>query len=390
MLVNNDLYTLGKRMELKSKPVFYSIEDPSFAKGEPGSTLDIQVIASMESPRYNDEVLQASHIRISGGYAYIAYNTQGPRYLGGIDIVDVKTAINPQLISSAIFINPETNTGKDVSSIDVESNEQDGINYVWFAGAEEANSLLESPAILERLVLNSGNQFEESNSPRQFYDLKGYVGTDVRFYNGKIYATSGTGGGLTILDNKMNFLDFYEIENARSVDVNKYYTISLGGNPGKLYAPGLWDVNIGGASDPEAKSMVRLCYETSGSIVTKGLDCTGIFALAALGEGGLKCFNLDVSATIPSSLLPRPAILDEERDWDYVTNAVSVSNGGWVYIANGAAGLDIARLDIYGKLTWLGNIDLGSSVNFVEASGNYVFVASGLGGLIILKIKTTS
>jgi hypothetical protein len=34
----------------------------------------------------------------------------------------------------------------------------------------------------------------------------------------------------------------------------------------------------------------------------------------------------------------------------------------------------------------LGNIDLGASVNFVEASDNYVFVATGLGGLKILKV----
>ena len=129
-----------------------------------------------------------------------------------------------------------------------------------------------------------------------------------------------------------------------------------------------------------------MCYETGGTIVTKGTKCTGNFALVALGEDGLKCFNLNISSSVPVSALPRPVIQDEAKEWDYVTNGVSIANGGWVYIANGAAGLDIAKMDLKGNLTLLGNIDLGASVNFVEASDNYVFVATGLGGLKILKV----
>jgi len=388
MLVNNDLGILNNRITFKNDALVYTFKDPEIlsAKGVPASSINIQVIGSLASPKYKKEVLQASHIRISDGYAYIGYNTQGPRYLGGIDIVDINPATDPKLISNVIFIDLATNRGKDVSSIDIEPKGSISNNYIWIAGSEEGNMLLNSPAIVERFALNSANQFENIDNPRQFFNLKGYVGTDIRFFEDKIYATSATGGGLTVLDNQMNELNFYSIENARSVDVNKNYTVSLGGNPGHLYSPGLWDAVIGGASDPEAKSMVRLCYETNGTIVTKGTKCTGNFALAALGEDGLKCFNLNYSHSVPVSSLPRPMIPDDGYGWEYVTNGVSVSNGGWVYIANGAGGLDIAKLDNYGKLTWLGNIDLGSSVNFVEASDNYVFVATGLGGLKILKV----
>ncbi|MBN1598555.1 MAG: hypothetical protein JW894_09700, partial [Bacteroidales bacterium] len=164
-------------------------------------------------------------------------------------------------------------------------------------------------------------------------------------------------------------------------------TVSLGGNPGHLYSPGLWDAIIGGATDPEAKSMVRLCYVISGgTVVTDEAKCHYNFAFAALGEEGLKCFNLDLSAEVPCSALPGPVIPEDGNEAEYVTNGVSISYGGWVYIANGAAGLDIARVDRDGNLTWCGNIDLGSSVNFVEASNNYVFVATGTGGLKILKV----
>lgn len=386
-LIDNNLITLNERIEFADSPLLYTFYDPvTDLKGSPASSINIEVIADLESPRYKKEVLQASHIRINEGFAYIGYNTQGERYLGGIDIVDINPATDPKLISNVIFINPETNFGKDVSSIDIEPKVPGFNNFLWFAGAEEGNPLLTSPAIAERMTLNADNQFELNNNPRQVFDLKGYVGTDVRFFNDKIYITSGTGGGLTVLNKEMSELNFYSIENARSVDANRNYTVALGGNPGHMYGPGIWDSEIGGATDPEAKSIVRLCYETQGTIVTKGAKCSGNFALVALGEEGLKCFNLNISSSVPVSVLPRPVIQDDTKEWDYVTNGVSIANGGWVYIANGAAGLDIAKMDLKGNLTLLGNIDLGASVNFVEASDNYVFVATGLGGLKILKV----
>jgi len=388
LLINNDPAALNNRIELKKNALVHTFNDPeSDEKGMPASSINIQLIGSLESPLYKEEVLQASHIRITDGYAYIGYNTQGPRYLGGVDIVDVNPATDPQLISNVIFINQETNAGKDVSSIDIEPKSPGGNNCIWIAGAEEGNPLLQSPALVERFVLNSSNQFEKSNNQRQYFDLKGYAGTDVRWFEDKIYVTSGTGGGLTVLNNQLTELNFYSIENARSIDVNMNYTISLGGNPGHLYAPGLWDISVGGATDPEAKSIVRLCYVISGgTVVTKGINCHYNFALAALGEDGLKCFNLDLSATEPASTLPRPMIPDGGNEFEYVTNGVSIAYGGWVYIANGAGGLDIAKMDRDGKMTWLGNINLGSSVNFVEASQQYVFAATGTGGLKILKV----
>jgi hypothetical protein len=285
--------------------------------------------------------------------------------LGGVDIVDISSPDDPQLVSSVIFINEETNKGKDVSSLDVKFSPS-AKSLLWITGADETRD----SAFAERYELNSSNQFESDQSLH--LSLKGYVGTDVRFYNDKVYVTSGTGGGLTVLDNQMKEVSFMNIKNARSVDVNKDFEIALGGNPGHLYNPGIWDKEIGGSTDPEAKSILRLYNK---------------FALVALGEEGLKCF--DVSSNMPStviSALPRPAVPEGGSPGDFVTNGVSVSNNGWVYVANGAGGLDIDKIDADGKLTWMGNVDLGASVNFVESNANYVFVARGVLGLKILKV----
>ena len=372
MLINNNLNTLNERISLADNTSAYIFGDTAkktikSSKGTLSSSVTIQLIARLSPPEYNGEVLQASHVRIVDHYAYVTYNTQGPRYLGGVDIVDISSPADPKLVSSVIFINKETNKGKDVSAVDVKySQSAESNTFLWITGADETRD----SAFAERYKLNSSNQFESGQSVN--FSLKGYVGTDVRFYNDKVYVTSGTGGGLTILDNQMKEVSFMNLENARSVDVNKDFEIALGGNPGHLYNPGIWDKEIGGSTDPEAKSILRLYNK---------------FALVALGEEGLKCY--DVSSNMPStviSALPGPAVPEGESPLDYVTNGVSVSDNGWVYIANGAGGMDIAKIDTDGQLTWMGNVNLDASVNFVEANANYVFVARGVLGLKILKV----
>jgi hypothetical protein len=372
VLINNNLSSLNERISLTRNTPEYIFGDTAkkimkSSKGTLSSSVTIQLIARLSPPEYNGEVLQASHVRIVDHYAYVTYNTQGPRYLGGVDIVDISNPNDPELVSNVVFIDKETNKGKDVSSVDVKYSPSAKNNtFLWITGADETRD----SAFVERYELNSSNQFE-SDKPVN-YSLKGFVGTDVRFYNDKVYVTSGTGGRLTILDDQMKKVSFMNMENARSVDVNKDLEIALGGNPGHLYNPGNWDKEIGGSTDPEAKSILRL-YNN--------------FALVALGEEGLKCY--DVSSNMPSTVissLPRPVVPEGESPMDYVTNGVSVSDNGWVYVANGAGGLDIAKIDTDGQLTWMGNVNLESSVNFVEANAKYVFVARGVLGLKILKV----
>ncbi len=372
MLICNDRDVLNKRISFTENGPSYIFGDTTgktkkSSEGTLSSSITINLIARLSPPEYEGEVLQASHIRIADHYAYVTYNTQGPRYLGGVDIVDISSPYYPELVSSVIFINQETNKGKDVSSVDVKYASSASSNtFLWITGADETSD----SAFVGRYELNSSNQFSSGQSVN--FSLKGYVGTDVRYYNDKLYVTSGTGGGLTILDNQMKEVNFMNIENARSVDVNKDFEIALGGNPGHLYNPGTWDKEIGGATDPEAKSILRL-YNN--------------FALVSLGQDGLKCY--DVSSDMPSTLisaLPAPTVPEGKSPLDYVTNGVSVTDNGWVYVANGAGGLDVAKIDTDGKLTWMGNVDLEASVNFVEANGEYVFVARGVLGLKILKV----
>jgi hypothetical protein len=371
LLICNNLPALNERVTYTGSTNEYIFQDVVKGSGKSlsgtkSSSVSIRQIANIMPLKYKDEVLQASHIRIIDDHAYVAYNTQGTRYLGGVDIVDITSPWYPELISSVIFTNQETNLGKDVSSIDaIDLTSAKCSAYVWITGADETRD----SAFAARYELNQSHQFDSAKAVT--IELKGRVGTDIRYFNNKVYVTSGTGGGLTVLDDQMEEVSYLELLNARSVDVNDNFEIALGGNPGHLYNPGLWDKEIGGATDPEAKSILRLY---SG------------YALAALGEEGLKSYDVSSSEASLISSLPRPIVPEGKSEWDYVTNGVSVSDKGWVYIANGAGGLDVGKIGTDGQLTWLGNINLGVTVNFVEANSRYLFVATGTGGLRILKV----
>ena len=96
MLINNNLNSLKARISLTENTAVYVFGDTAkkstqSGKGIMASSVTIQLIAALSPPEYNGEVLQASHVRIADHYAYVSYNTQGPRYLGGVDIVDISS-----------------------------------------------------------------------------------------------------------------------------------------------------------------------------------------------------------------------------------------------------------------------------------------------------------
>ena len=115
------------------------------------------------------------------------------------------------------------------------------------------------------------------------------------------------------------------------------------------------------------------------------IDVTEDYILAALNESGLDIRNLDGSL---KERFSRPETAEGGLDEDYVTNSVSL-NEKLLLIGNGAAGIYVGAMvpENNDDVTLLGSMEFGSSVNFVESQGNYIFVAAGTGGLKILTIE---
>ena len=297
MMIENSLSQLSKRVSIPAADwvmPLYPVPTDDRLKGlkytDISSNYVIKLRAEVASPVFEGKRMQASHIKIAGNYAFVTYNRQGPDYLGGIDIFDVTDISNPVLISNAIF--PYV----DISSIEIESPGAGLNNFVYVAGAEnmDHNTDLNTPALAEKFLLNSANQFMHVNDPRQVVDLMSYVATDVKKFNNRIYVTSGSTGGLTTLNPGMNITKTEMISDARSIDADDEKMVVLKGTDGEIF---VFDLNgnqinhivTGGASYPEAKSMVRI---------------SGNFAFAALGDLGMKMFDLTTGLEVDN--LPRP------------------------------------------------------------------------------------
>ena len=373
IIVNNNASTLANRVAYPSSDVaVLQINEKGIAveSREDFSQFNLQLIAEVAPPSYQGNTLQATHIDMVGTKVYVSYNTRGSVYLGGVDVFDVSNETHPTLVSQAIF--PNT----DVSSV-VYSD-----NHIYLASATDIDKdgALTSPAVLDKVTL-SGGLLSTSTARLQ---LKGYVGKNTLVKNGKIYTVSSSQGGLTVV-NPSTFKQekFIPVDYSRALASNasgsQIYVLK--DEPGQILAFNSTDYSI-----PKTLALGGNLPETQANIEPMEVGGNVNFLYAG-GRSGLN--YLDPAGTlidkieVPASLVG----LDPE---DLVTNNLSINNG-IIYIANGAAGLYVAKFE-NNSLVLLGKAALSGSSNFVKSNGNLIFVATGTGGLRILKLspKTTS
>jgi hypothetical protein len=373
LLINNNPAQLAARITYKNEIVpIVDTETSSYLKStDDFPEIDLtknyafKLMAEVDPPVYEENTLQATHVTIKDDYAFVTYNTRGPKWQGGIEVFDVSDLKNPVIISSAILANT------DVSAVDY----ADGKIYVVGATGDFEDLGFISPAFMEVISLDATMAFEKVDT---IIDISSYAGTDIKVAAGHIFATSGSTGGLTVFEAGYALTGTEEVSDARSVDTNSDHLYVLQGQEGRVNVFELPDAaytetyHVGGATIPESKSEIAVTDE---------------YIFAALNEGGLSVLNLDGSM---KQSLPKPVTPPGEPDENHVTNSVSL-NGDLVLIGNGESGIYVGGLiaEKNDSLWMLGAMNFGEaqSANFVESKDSVIFVASGLGGLKILAIS---
>jgi hypothetical protein len=273
----------------------------------------------------------------------------------------------------------------DVSAIDL-------WNTQLYMAEATSDGAFSTPAVLETISVWGGKLADETER----VDLASYAGTGVVARRDNVFATSGDlDGGLTVFDRStMELKYFRNVPDARAVDTHRNEVVVMKGTPGAIH---IFDresgdlqrvYESGGATIPESKSTVE---------VARGR------IWYAAGEEGVRVLRYRDGKVLGGIPVPDIDGVDPE---DEVTNAVSL-HGRLIFIANGGAGLLVARAssdveadnnDEDGENDNEGNWDLsfqvlgnvvfpgGESANFVGGKGNLVFVATGTGGLHIIKI----
>ncbi|MEP0821964.1 MAG: hypothetical protein HRF44_03865 [Ignavibacterium sp.] len=336
------------------------------------TAIKLRLRAQVVPPSSDGQTLQATHVALSGDYAYVSYNMRGETYLGAIDVFNVSNKRRPRLISRAVF------QGTDVSAV----YENSGRLYLAEATSDTGFA---SPAVVEEIELKDGKP--TLNSRRT--DVSSYVATDVKVASGNVFVTSGSGGvgtgGLTVLDQgTFSIIATDEFLDARAVSIYSSWMTVLSGTPATLRLYNLSTGSfvrsyyVGGANIPESKSTAEVVLSR---------------AFVAAGDEGLKVVNLLNDTVIDSIPAPVVSGLDPSLT---VTNAVSV-NKDLVFMANGEAGVYVASADFNLETTWSGNPDLKlegkmifgtqESANYIASKSDLIFIATGLGGLKIVEVQ---
>lgn len=310
--------------------------------------------------------MQATHVVLTGDYAYVTYNVAGSTYLGGVQNKNF-----PTLLSQAIF----TNT--DVSAVTYDNGK------LYLAEATSDTNFL-YPAVIEEIVLQSNTI--SLNTRRK--GISSFVATDIKAYGGKLFASSGSGGPavgeLTVLDAAtLNEITSYQFLDARAVNVYSNLITIMQATPARLRVYDgttnafVKSITVGGANIADSKS-------TANVVLSR--------AFVAAGDEGMKVVSLTTDAVVDS--IPRAIVAGLDPSLT-VTNAVSVNND-LVFLANGEAGVYVAQAAINLETTSAGNTNLvllgkmqfgaQQSANFVASSGDILFIAGGLGGLKIVEV----
>ncbi|MFD1605006.1 hypothetical protein ACFSJW_00270 [Flavobacterium artemisiae] len=355
--ITSDQTTLNQRLDLTNAGVI-SLENSSatgkFAADATTTSFPLVQIAEVKPPvDSNGKTLQASHVAVNGNYAYVSYIMRGETYSGAIDVIDVTDPYKPKLLSSALIANT------DITSLTY----LNGNLIIGAAKDVDKDSSLKNPAIVINMQLSSGLLTDKYTVNA----LESRVTTDVAANSSSYFAVTGDAGSLFKINSSTKAVESKAtVADLRSIALSSDKVVTLSGTKG---------VNVYNPSTLALQKSFTTSNDISGAKRTMDFDGTKL--LVSEGANGLGIYDVNTGTKLQTIAI---ATAGE----DNVTNAVSV-NDGYAFAANGALGLNVYK---YGtQYNLLGALGIAGSTNYVKSSGNYIYVASGTGGLKIIKME---
>lgn len=320
-------------------------------------------IAEIEAPKdEKGRQLQATHVFVKDNYAYVAYTMRGEEYSGAVDVIEISNPYSPKVIVSARMLD------MDITALTVANGK------LWIAAAANRDKFpeLTSSAMIISMPLQNGMLTEEYT----IIPLDGQVTTDVVAYGDSFFATSGDKG--KVYKGKMSdysALTGVALEDLRAVLYANGEIITLSGEHGiQVFDSNQLQLKRSFATAPDVKEAKRT------------MDTHEQKVLVAEGFNGVGVYDLTSGQKVQT--LPIKSLSNEAVDpMEVVSNAVSV-NESKMFVANGAAGLAVYQAAQ--QMDWLGNIGIEGSSNYVKSVGDFIYVASGKGGLKIIKMENNN
>ncbi len=355
--ITSDQNTLSQRLDYTNSGVISIVGGSATGKSAENTVTNFPLvqIAEVKPPvDANGKTLQASHVTVNGNYAYVSYITRGDVYSGAIDVIDVSDPYKPKLVTSALI--PNT----DITSLTYTN----GNLIIGAAKDIDKDPLLNNnPAVVYNMPLSSGLLTDKTTA--NYLDSR--VTTDVAANTANYFAVTGDNGSLFKLSTSTKAITGkVAVADLRSIALTSDKVVTLSGTKG---------VNIYNQSTLALQKNFTTSADVSGAKRTMDIDGTKL--LVSEGPNGLGVYDINSGSKLQTIAIPTAAE-------DNVTNAVSV-NDGYAFLANGALGLNVYQSGA--QLSLLGSVGIAGSSNYVKSSGNYIYVASGTGGLKIIKME---
>ncbi|MFB9080369.1 hypothetical protein ACFFLS_19735 [Flavobacterium procerum] len=355
--ITSDQNTLNQRLDLTNAGVI-SLENNTatgkFAAETVSTSFPLVQIAEVKPPvDSNGKTLQASHVAVNGNYAYVSYIMRGEVYSGAIDVIDVSDPYKPKLVTSALIANT------DITSLTYSN----GNLIIGAAKDIDKDASIKNPAIVINMQLSSGLLTDKYTVNA----LESRVTTDVAANTSSYFAVTGDQGSLFKINSSSKAIESKAtVADLRSIALSSDKVVTLSGTKG---------VNVYNPSTLALQKSFTTSTDVSGAKRTMDFDGTKL--LVSEGANGLGVYDVNSGTKLQTIGI---ATAGE----DNVTNAVSI-NDGYAFIANGALGLNVYQSG--SQYSLLGALGIAGSTNYVKSSGNYIYVASGTGGLKIIKME---
>lgn len=314
---------------------------------------DFSLIAEVDAPMIGDAVLQATEVKLNANYAAVSYNMKGAGLLGALEIMDVANPFIPAILKTFLFPDADINTVEWLEDyIVIGGQDIDGAFY----------ALVDPDGAISQVIERKR--------------LTGHSTINILTLGDEILMVTGDNGGITwinaVTGNQEGFESFVD---ARSIDV-------VGMNRGVLLTSTFLHLvdELNTQSLPLDPNWIQPQSKAD-------VEADDDFIYAALNRGGVKIYNHNL---VEVDYIDRPVTPAGLNPEDFVSNSVS-ANQGLLFTANGGAGILVSRFtenpsDLFVEY---GYFDFGGSFssNYVKSQGNFIFVATGLGGLKILSFE---
>jgi len=313
------------------------------------------LLAEVDPPEIDGRRLQASHVTLSDGYAYVSYSTRNNEYRGGVEVFDLNNPDRPVSRSLALFRDTDI-------TLAVEWGDR-----IHIGGSTDSdhNPNFKTPAVLEVITLDDKRITDIS----QRVDLPSFNTNDLACFDGAIFATSGTTDGtlsiFNLHEDSLLLSKEIKIDAAKGIDRNRKVFVVLEGTGTNLHL-----------FDRPSKELIK----------TISLGCPNFYkAKAEVQVEGNKIYLSAWNCGIMMVDLKKETIKTFPAPRGGHCNAVSVRHE-LAFMANGSDGLSVLLISDNG-FEEIGNTRFAGSTNYVATMDDLLFVANGSGGLKVLRIE---